>query len=335
MGNKATKLSLPENISLNNVTAIVTGANRGIGYGITLALARMGATVILACRSQESAKEAIENLQLEHKSLWENNNEGKFKKSILLYNNEEFQELKLQFMPLDLSSLRSIYKFIEDVKSLDKPIQLLICNAGIGNASQGYTEDGYERHFQINYLGHCLIALELLPIMNKSGEDIRIVQVSSLAHSMGKLDFNNVQGNKSYSRIQMYSNSKLFQIMFMFSLQQKITGSNIGILSVHPGVVATEINRNFQDSFLWRNFDNVLKGIGMMKDCKDGASSAIIAAVSPAFKGCSGIYISDRKCVATSKLSRNTGQQQKLWDYTIGLLKEYLSEESLKFVEEN
>ncbi|EDV26941.1 uncharacterized protein TRIADDRAFT_54391 [Trichoplax adhaerens] len=318
MGNKATKLSLPENISLNNVTAIVTGANRGIGYGITLALARMGATVILACRSQESAKESRRSIR-EYCILCE----------------EEFQELKLQFMPLDLSSLRSIYKFIEDVKSLDKPIQLLICNAGIGNASQGYTEDGYERHFQINYLGHCLIALELLPIMNKSGEDIRIVQVSSLAHSMGKLDFNNVQGNKSYSRIQMYSNSKLFQIMFMFSLQQKITGSNIGILSVHPGVVATEINRNFQDSFLWRNFDNVLKGIGMMKDCKDGASSAIIAAVSPAFKGCSGIYISDRKCVATSKLSRNTGQQQKLWDYTIGLLKEYLSEESLKFVEEN
>lgn len=108
----------------------------------------------------------------------------------------------------------------------------------------------------------------------------------------------------------------------------------------------------------------------MMKDCKDGANSAVIAAVSPAFKGCSGVYISDGKCTSPSKLSRyklyekwcwgwlysmaifeyvknnfalslnlleyrNVQQQERLWDYTIGLLKEYLSEDSLKFVEEN
>lgn len=65
---------------------------------------------------------------------------------------------------------------------------------------------------QINYLGHCLIALELLSLMNKSGDDIRIVQVSSVAHTFGKLDFDNIQGNKNYSRILMYGNSKLYQV---------------------------------------------------------------------------------------------------------------------------
>eukprot|EP00118_Oscarella_pearsei_P001266 m.6992 g.6992 ORF g.6992 m.6992 type:complete len:369 (+) comp17439_c0_seq1:33-1139(+) len=307
-----TTLSYPE-VDLKNKVAIVTGGNTGIGYETVKALCRLGAHVVLACRSEERALEAIEKLKTE-----------------LSHENPD-KEIKVGFMALDLSSLASADNFAKAFLAKELPLHLLILNAGVAMLNpRQVTDDGFEKHFQVNYLGHLLILLHVLERLKSSGPDARVISVSSAAYKVASYDITNVDGSKSYGRMGFYGNSKLYQIMMTYYLQRALPECGISFFALHPGMVNTEITRGFDDSKFWMFFTKVIRGLGGTRSAEKGAATTINAAVNPEYAGQKALYFESCKPVIPGGgIARNERHQEELWKYSIDLLRRYLDVDAL------
>lgn len=201
--------------------AIVTGANTGIGYETALGLAQTDMTVILACRDlakAEAAKAKILNL---------------------------IPAASVDVMALDLSLLSSVKAFATQYRNTHSRLDILVNNAGIMAPPFSQTEDGFERQFAVNHLGHFLLTALLLDLMPDT-PDSRVVSLSSNAHKMGQINFADLQSTKNYSSMGAYAQSKLACLMFADELQRRLTRQNKRILSVcaHPGGSETELGRH-------------------------------------------------------------------------------------------
>ncbi|MCJ8304864.1 oxidoreductase [Shewanella sp.] len=217
---------------LANKTAVVTGANSGIGYYTSLHLAAKGTHVIMACRDEQKATQAIEKI----KSTTPN--------------------AKLDFIKLDLNSLNSVKNCAEQIKDKYPPINFLVNNAGVMTPPKfTKTVDNFELQFGVNYLGHFAFTGHLLEHMQNL-KDSRVVTLGSLAHHQGSIDFANLNSEKKYSGAMAYAQSKMACIMFAYELQRRLKASNklIESLSAHPGWAATELQR---DSLLLRMLNPV------------------------------------------------------------------------------
>lgn len=235
-------------------------------------------------------------------------------------------------MLLDLSSLSSTDEFVGKFKQTRYPLHVLICNAGIAFANQGLTGDGFETHFQVNYLSHLLLVLKLLPIMKQSVDpaDARVIFVSSRMESWrGEFNLANIQGQLSYDRTKFYSMSKLYMVMIMFYLHKHLASQGITFCALHPGVVNTEITRSFQDFSLMKNGFKVMNVFGMVQTPEKGAMTTINCAVNPELAGVSGVYYINCKPAQPSQLARNEQDQDALWKYSIECLKGYVDENLL------
>ncbi|KAL4232903.1 hypothetical protein ACF0H5_007590 [Mactra antiquata] len=308
---------------------IVTGGNTGLGYEISKWIAVMGATVIIACRSEERARQAIERMQKEYEVL---KGEMKDKHELAVYD-----KLAVEFMPLNLISMQSTLDFVQSFKSSGRKLHILICNAGIGMAPFERTADGFEKMLQVNYLGHFVMVAKLLPIMRTSGEDCRMLFMSSDGHRSCRFNINTINYDgqpDKFGRLDYYGRTKLYQIMQMHCLVRRLKNTNVTINSSHPGIVETEINRNFEDSFFWNTiFFGGTKLIGKMKTPIEGATSIINAAVNPALTGVNGIYYYDCKSSYTTGTARNEQKQEALWEKTLELLKDHITTEELNILE--
>ncbi|XP_071113279.1 polyprenol dehydrogenase-like [Haliotis cracherodii] len=302
---------------------VVTGGNTGIGYETAKHIAMMGATVIIACRSEQRATDAIKRMNEDYEQI---KAEGKLEEGHI---NED--KLPVEFMKLDLASLKSTMDFIEAFKSSGRKLHVLLCNAGLAATEREITDDGYELHFQVNYLGHFLIVAHLLPIMKTSGEDCRIVFTSSLAHKFATFNLDKAQAKNpsDFSNLRFYGNSKLYQIQHMFSLLRRQHGEHVTVTSFHPGAVGTELARNYAR----RRFYSVLMGamyaLRITRTPFQGAVTLVDAAVNPAKKGLNGVYLVDCKPASMSSDARNEKYQEELWTYTLECLKQYLPEDVL------
>ena len=198
--------------------AIVTGANIGLGYETAKGLAQKGAKVIMACRNEQKAINA--------------------KNAILA----ELPEADLDIILLDLNSLDSVKAFAAAYKAKYQRLDLLINNAGIMVPPLSKTKEGFESQFGVNYLAHFLLTGLLLPLLNQT-KGARIVSLSSIAHENGKIDFDNLNAEKKYSRIGFYNQSKLACLMFAYELRRRLEASGSPVLSVaaHPGVSPTNL----------------------------------------------------------------------------------------------
>ncbi|MFT5884165.1 MAG: NAD(P)-dependent dehydrogenase (short-subunit alcohol dehydrogenase family) [Arcticibacterium sp.] len=201
--------------------AIITGANIGLGYETALALAKKEMSVILACRSLEKAEVA--------------------KQKIL----GEVPKAHLEIMQIDLSSLKSVRAFATSFLKKYKKLDLLINNAGVMIPPYSQTEDGFELQMGANYFGHFLLTGLLLDIIEKTPES-RIVSLSSIAHKSGKINFDDLQSEKNYSKMEAYSQSKLACLMYAFELQKRLDKKGSKTLSVaaHPGVSNTNLSQH-------------------------------------------------------------------------------------------
>lgn len=201
--------------------AIVTGANIGLGYETTIGLAKKGAKVIMACRNLEKAEKA--KLEIEQK----------------------VQGADLEIIQLDLNSLDSVRNFAATYKSKYDKLDLLIENAGIMIPPFTKTKDGFESQMGVNYFSHFLLTNLLFPLLNTT-EGARIVTLSSIAHENGKIDFENLNAEKGYSKMGAYGQSKLACLMFAYELQRRIdkAGSKVLALSAHPGVSNTNLGQH-------------------------------------------------------------------------------------------
>ena len=204
---------------LDGKTVIITGANSGIGLETAVDLAKRNARVILACRSVERGEKAA----VEVRKRSGNDN--------------------VMFRQLDLASLDSVRKFVDKVLKEEPRIDILINNAGVLYLSRTLTQDGFEMQFGVNHLGHFLLTNLLLDRI-KEAPSARIVNVSSVAHAFGKIDFDNLNCEKAFSRWGAYGTSKLANILFTRSLAKRLKGTNVTVNSLHPGTITTELSRN-------------------------------------------------------------------------------------------
>lgn len=206
-------------------TAVVTGANTGIGYETAKALAMKGAKVVLACRNNSKAEDAVKRIR------------------------EESADVDISIGQLDLSSLDSVRQFAEKFQSEHQQLDLLINNAGLMFPPHEQTAEGFELQFGTNHLGH--FALTGL-LFGQLSDNARVVSLSSVAHRIGKIDFSNLNAEKGYSKVKAYAQSKLACLMFAYELQRRLerAGSSIISVAAHPGATSTDLVRHSRVSRL-------------------------------------------------------------------------------------
>ncbi|EDV59653.1 retinol dehydrogenase 13 [Drosophila erecta] len=250
---------------------IVTGANTGIGKETALEIARRGGTVYMACRDMNRCEKARKDI------IKETNNQNIFSRE------------------LDLSSLDSIRKFVDGFKKEQPKLHVLINNAGVMRCPKTLTKDGYELQLGVNHIGHFLLTNLLLDVL-KNSTPSRIVVVSSLAHTRGSINVADLNSEKSYDEGLAYSQSKLANVLFTRELAKRLEGSGVTVNALHPGVVDTELARNwafFQTNFVKYFFKPMIWPL--LKTPKSGAQTSIYAALDPELKDISGLYFSDCK----------------------------------------
>ena len=205
--------------TLNGKTVIITGANTGIGLETAVDMAQRGARVILACRSPEKGKAAVQAVK------------------------ERSKNEAVVFSQLDLASLQSVRDFATRILNQEPHIDILINNAGVAKPSYTKTEDGFELHLGVNHLGHFLLTNLLLDRL-KEAPAARIVNVSALAHKWATMNFDDLQSESSFNVAAAYSQSKLANVLFTRSLAQRLKDTRVTAYSLHPGLVRTELLRN-------------------------------------------------------------------------------------------
>jgi len=203
-------------------TAIVTGANSGLGFETTRGLASKKIRVIMACRDIDKAEQA--------------------RREIL----KEVPDADLVPMVMDLSEMDSVRTFAADFLRENKQLDLLVNNAGVMMPPYQKTEDGLELQFGVNYLGHFLLTALLIDTLTAT-PDSRIITLSSIAHTNAEIDFEDLQSEENYSKFKAYGQSKLACLIFAKELQRRLIAKGhrktISI-AVHPGVSTTELMRH-------------------------------------------------------------------------------------------
>ncbi|MFC0269132.1 oxidoreductase [Kushneria aurantia] len=199
--------------------AVVTGANAGLGFETARGLVYQNYRVVIAARSEHKGRAAVEALL------------------------KDCPEADVRFEALDLSRLASVRDFAAALRERETALDVLVNNAGIMALPQReLTEEGFERQLGVNYLGHFLLTSELLPLLTAAGAP-RVVQLSSLAHRGGRIDFDDLQGEKGYDPWRAYRQSKLAMLLFSQALQQHSDAESWGLdsLAAHPGLARTAL----------------------------------------------------------------------------------------------
>ncbi|MBN1927048.1 MAG: SDR family NAD(P)-dependent oxidoreductase [Prolixibacteraceae bacterium] len=247
---------------LSGKTMIVTGGNSGLGYESVKAFALKGAKVILACRNLEKGIKA---------------------KSEMLDSNPEGD---IDVMKLDLADLASVRLFVEEYKQNNSRLDVLLNNAGIMATPYFKTKDGFEAQLGTNHLGHFALT-GLLMDMIKSTPGSRVVNVSSMAHKSGKMDFNDLmfEKDRKFKPMRAYGQSKLANLLFTYELQRYFEANNIDSIAVaaHPGGSNTRLASHLEEKPVMRMLSPVVRG--MMQSAAMGALPQIRAAVDPDVKG--------------------------------------------------
>ncbi|MBA3945452.1 MAG: SDR family oxidoreductase [Herpetosiphonaceae bacterium] len=203
---------------LTGKTAIITGANSGLGYETAKGLGRKGAYVVMACRDVAKGAEAAAMLQREYLA-------GSF-----------------VVEALDLADLGSVRQFATTFVQRFTALDILCNNAGVMHLPMRQTADGFEMQFGTNHLGHFALTGLLLPVILRTPQ-ARVVTMSSVLHRSGKIDFADLQGRTSYNSQRAYGQSKLANLLFAYELQRKFEAHGIAAISVaaHPGYAATNL----------------------------------------------------------------------------------------------
>jgi NAD(P)-dependent dehydrogenase (short-subunit alcohol dehydrogenase family) len=285
--------------SQNSKLAVVTGATGGLGYETALALVRAGAEVLVTGRNAEKGRVAVEQI-----------------KRIV-------PSARVRFAMLDLSSLASIRAFAENTLANGRPVDLLINNAGVMDLpTRRLTEDGFELQFGTNHLSHFALTALLLPLLRKA-QSPRVVNVSSLAHRGGKIDFANLQAERKYNSWAAYQQSKLANLLFTFELQRRSDAYGWGLMTnaAHPGFARTELIANGPGTGGLKGAGMKVLGSFMSHSAAAGALPTLFAATAPeaaanGYYGPNGFY-ELKGPVAPAKVlpqAKDNAVARKLWE---------------------
>ncbi|HSE97114.1 MAG TPA: SDR family oxidoreductase, partial [Blastocatellia bacterium] len=205
--------------AMTGKTCMVTGASSGIGKVTARRLAELGARVLMVCRSRERGQKAREEI-----ARRSGNND-------------------IELLICDLSSQRAIRELVIDFLARHDRLHVLVNNAGLMLRHRALTEDGLEMTFAVNHLAYFLLTNLLLDVIRISSP-ARIVNVASVAHVTGTINFDDLQGEKGYSSMGAYRQSKLANILFTYELARRLEGTGVTVNCLHPGIIATGIARD-------------------------------------------------------------------------------------------
>ena len=273
------------NGKLQNKTAIVTGANSGMGMATVRALSDMGAKVIMLCRSEKRGTEALEKLS-----------------------SEKYRDLQL--ILCDLGNYDSIRAFANIVRRGYDHIDILVNNAGFISLDRQETGEGLERQFGINHIGHFLLAMSLLDLIGEGG---RIVNVASGAHKTGKIHFDDINLTKGFNVIKAYSQSKLANVLFTRELARRVKDRGITVNCCHPGAVATNIGID-RDTGFGKTVTRLLKPF--FQTPEQGARTAIFLASDDSVSDVTGEYFYKCRIAKSSKRSKDMELAKKLFEFS-------------------
>lgn len=252
---------------LNGKTAVITGATGGLGYETALVLAGAGANVVLTGRNEAKGRDALQNIR------------------------SQFPDAAIAYDTLDLANLASVAEFASRYAAAHASLDLLVNNAGVMALPQRQvTSDGFEMQLGTNYLGHYALTAHLLPLL-RQGNQPRVINLSSLAHRSGAINFGDLQSARSYSSWKAYCQSKLAMLMFALELQRRSDAGGWGLMSnaAHPGYARTDLIANGPGAsgLLWQ-LSKSLQPL-MSQSAAEGALPTLFAATSPEAKA-AGYY---------------------------------------------
>jgi retinol dehydrogenase-12 len=288
-GRRSTAEQVSEGADLSGRTAIVTGANTGIGWETARVLALRGAHVVMACRDPERARAGRERI----------------------LSDTRIDAAHLELGELDLASQASIRAFADGFLASRRSLHLLVNNAGVMIPMRRETADGFEHHFGINHLGHFLLTCLLLDPL-RAADAARVVCLSSSAMLFASLtksleDLN--WEDRKYSGWRAYGDSKLMNAMFAIELNERFASEGIVANAVHPGIIETELARD-QPWFMR------LVGLIMWpgsKNVPQGAATTLVAATAAEYAKRGGVYLGNCQEMQPHPLALDPAVRAALW----------------------
>ncbi|XP_017285529.1 dehydrogenase/reductase SDR family member on chromosome X isoform X2 [Kryptolebias marmoratus] len=262
-----------------------------MGFETAKHLASLGMHVIIAGNEREEGSAAVRRI------------------------NEECSQGKVEFVFMDLTSLTSVRQFVQTFRGRRLPLHVLINNAGTMLVSEKRTEDDFELHFCLNYLGHFLLTNLLLDVLKTSGRQgncSRIINMSSATHYAGVIDMEDLNRRTYYSSHAAYAQSKLALVLFTYYLQEQLTAGGFPVIvnAVDPGMVDTALYDN-----LWSLAKMLKKPIAkiLFRTPAEGASISTYAGAAAEMEGVGGFYLYNGEKTQSSDLSYDSELQAKLW----------------------
>ena len=284
--------------NLSSKIIIITGANSGIGEYTAEVLAKLGATIILACRNLQKAKQTKENIQ------------------------KRTGNVKIEVIPLDLADFASIREFVKVFNEKYKKLDILLNNAGnINFYDHNLTKDGFEMEFGTNHLGHFLLTNLLLDNLKRAAPS-RVINVSSLAYKSGKNEYKEIRAEHYHGVNYAYARSKLANILFTRQLAKNLTAekTDIKVVTLHPGVILTGLNQKMQEKYWWvRLIVFILRPLlyVIFKDIKHGAQTSLHCALVDHEKLVNGGFYTDCQEKETLPHAKDEQVMKELWELSV------------------
>ena len=274
---------------MNGRVCLVTGASSGIGQETALALARMGATVVMHGHDPERSAAAAEAVR------------------------RASPQGAVELVVADLSSQAEVRRLAAEVLQRHGSLHVLVNNAGVLRVRRTLTVDGLELTFALNHLAYFLLTQLLLDRLRESAP-ARVVNVSSVAHARARLDFDDLQNARRFRGMSVYGQSKLANVLFTYELARRLEGSGVTANSLHPGFVATRFgggNPGVMGRAIWLG-TRLARPFALSP--ARGARSSIYLATSPEVEHVSGRYFVDGEATPSSPASYDEESARRLWE---------------------
>ena len=272
-------------MTMQGKICLITGGTNGIGKSTAQELARMGAMVVIVGRNAQKTSQVVEEIR----ATSGNNN--------------------VDSLLADLSSQQQVRRLANEFKSKYSHLHVLLNNAGAVFMRHQLSVDGIEMTFAVNHLAYFLLTNLLLePI--KASSPARIINVSSNVHASGKIEFDNLQGERDYSP-KAYDNSKLANILFTMELARRLEGTGVTVNALYPGFVATGFAKN--NGKVIAALVSIFAPLVARSPAK-GAETSIYLASSPSVEGITGKYFYDSRVVPAAPQATDRAVARKLWD---------------------
>jgi NAD(P)-dependent dehydrogenase (short-subunit alcohol dehydrogenase family) len=270
--------------NMNGKTVLITGANQGIGKASAMALGKMGAKLVLVCRSEAKARAAIADL-------------------------EKAGVKDVELIVGDLASLADVRRIASEFLAKHATLDVLLNNAGLFVPTRQTTVDGLEETLAVNHLAPFLLTNLLLGALEKA-PSARIVNVSSTAHRSARMNWDDIQFTRGYSGLKVYSHSKLCNILFTRELAKRLEGTHVTANSLHPGVIASGFGHTYGGAF------SVLLKIArpFFADTEDGAKTQVWLSSSPEVEGVTGKYFARCAEAKPTRHALEEGAPARLWE---------------------